>query len=153
MAGVAQAHAEALAASGLLMRLVGQRIPDRALRGGGSPFRLGDMGVGAAAWQQEIGQAPQAPARPLLRSQLETEALVAGLEPDPLKPRQAARPVAGKVLGPVRLPQHRHPAEVPQPLTGRQPSPETGAVQVDEEQLGIGGRLRQENIAGGQIPE
>ena len=153
MGRVAQTDPEALATGRVLVRLVGERIPHRpflSLRG-----RVGarDVRVGAPARQQQVGEAAQSPPGAVLGPDPQTETVVVEVEAALLKPGQSAVAVAAEVLGAVRRAQHGHPAEIPQALACRQPSPETGAVQIHEVQLGIRGRSRQQHVAGGQIPE
>ena len=114
--GVAQTDPQALAARRLLVRLVGERIPDRPLLGLRSAVRRRNVGMSAAARQQQIGKAAQPPAGAFLRPDLETETVMVDLEPEPLKPGQPTGTVAAQVLRPVGQPQHGHPAEIPQAL-------------------------------------
>ena len=153
MRRVAQTDPETLATGCVLVGLVGERIPHRPFLSLRGRVRAGDVRVGAPARQQQVGNAAQTPPGAVLGADPETETVVVEVEPELLKPWQPGGAVAAEVLGAVRRARHGHPAEIPQSLAHGQPSPEAGAVQVHEVQLGIRGRSRQQHVAGGQVPE
>ncbi len=134
-AGVGQAHAELGEAAGVLVRLVGEVVPDDAVAHRGLGRRRRDVGVGPARHEQGFHAAAHAP-QPVLRLVLPAEPEVIG-EVDAARRRSRRRP-------PVRLeeqravlrPAERQAREVAAALRERQPPAPPRAVQIEEPELG-----------------
>ena len=77
IAGVGESHADLVEPAGVLVRLVGEGVPDDPVSGAGPFGSAGDVGVGAAR-QEEPLDAMAPAAQDLLRLVLEAEAVVIG---------------------------------------------------------------------------